>query len=172
MSALSVFALYVVTLGPDLSGDVGLFSAVLGAVVFLPGFFIAALAAVATFDRPGLDREMDEPAPVVRLNDGTGWAQVKMTYRMYICYLFAHLTVLSIIIIFISVFGGFVLSEISPINLPVFELIGLELFSTAKNFAEVILLFIYFYILSSLIVLTLHGIYFLMERLHQISADT
>ena len=52
---------------PSLLGDGGLLTDMLGIIATLPGFYFAALAAVATFDRPGMDVEIPDPAPVLSI---------------------------------------------------------------------------------------------------------
>ena len=50
----------------DIFSSVGLSNRILGFVQILPGFYIAALAAIATFNKTDIDFVMPAPAP--RLN--------------------------------------------------------------------------------------------------------
>lgn len=78
-----------------------LFTSVSSLLAILVGFYMAALAAVATFDRPGIDAPLKgSPATlVVRDHENNGVKVVKtLSYRQFISYLFGYLSFLSFII--------------------------------------------------------------------------
>ena len=62
---------------PSLTASGGLLSNILTLLAVLPGFFIAALAAVATFNRPEMDEEMPAPCPTIAIYRGGEWLDVK-----------------------------------------------------------------------------------------------
>lgn len=126
----------------------------------LPGFFIAALAAVATFLRPELDKEIPQPTPTIKIFNNGQKTEVELTHRVFLCYMFAYLTAISLTTITICVFldllnSGYTKSIVELLN------------------TGCIIAFRFFYIAiitwlnSSILVVTLFGLYFLAERIHK-----
>lgn len=79
----------------DTYSSSGLLTKLLGFVQSLPGFYLAALAAVATFNNPAMDKLMPGTPP-------TGWVlhngkltEVQLTRRRMLCTMFAYLTAVS-----------------------------------------------------------------------------
>lgn len=149
---------------PSITGPGGVLSIVIQISALLPGFFLAALAAVSTFQRPEMDVDMPAPAPVVKLRLGADNIEYTVTRRMFLSYLFSYLTIASLLIV--------VLSAIADLAGPSFSLLMSQIEDVdARNFAYLStkILFVGFlmYWCSSILVSTLHGIYFLTERMHQ-----
>ena len=67
------------------------------------GIFIAALAAVSTFDRHTLDDLMPAPAPRLELRTRGQDETVDLTMRMFLTHLFAYLTTYSFLLALICV---------------------------------------------------------------------
>src|SRR5690349_11295936 len=63
-------------------GSSGLFAGLLQIFAILPGFFIAALAAVATFNKPDMDETMPPPAPTIEMRFGAEKDSVELTRRV------------------------------------------------------------------------------------------
>lgn len=80
-------------------------------ILNLPGFYIAALAAIVAFDRKGFDVLLPEPTPKVRTLLQGAWVDVELTRRKMLTFLFAYLTALSI---FITITISFVNSVAEP----------------------------------------------------------
>jgi hypothetical protein len=80
---------------PALVGSNGLLGSLLTLVSTLPGFYIAGLAAVATFGSATMDHEMPAPAPEVKIRVRGRLISVKLTRRLFLSYLFSYLVVLS-----------------------------------------------------------------------------
>ena len=119
----------------------GLVSKLNSVISTLPGFFIAALAAVATFGRSDIDDIMDHP-PKIEILKGEHLIEVEMTRRRYLSVLFAYLTAISLII---SVCGYFITeSSVIPDDSK------LAIFAASA---------IYFFIVSQMIVATIQGLY-------------
>lgn len=61
-------------------------------------FYMAALAAVATFERKGIDAALKGGDAIlfVRNHDGGAYVEKKLTYRQFISYLFGYLSFLSL----------------------------------------------------------------------------
>lgn len=122
----------------------------------LPGFFIAALAAVATFNRKDIDKEMDGPhPPTVSTRVGDESIPVPLTRRRFLCMLFSYLTIISILI---SIYGvipdafGFVDNEESVLIAPVFSVS--------------LYLLVFCFAFMQLVVSTMYGLYYLGDRVH------
>lgn len=82
----------------------GALSLILSFIQNLPGFYIAALAAIATFGRLDIDDILPEPTPkvVVKLR-GTDNI-ISLTRRKFLAMLFAFLTAESVILTIFAIF--------------------------------------------------------------------
>ena len=150
---------------PRLFGAGGLNGSVISLVATLPGFFIAALAAVSTFDRHTLDDLMPAPAPRLELRTRGQDETVDLTMRMFLTHLFAYLTTYSFLLALICVicealapsFGSIV--ERRSVNIPQLALL------LRLGYAAMVGWF-----LSNIITATLFGMYFIAERMHRPNA--
>lgn len=126
-----------------------------GFVQNLPGFFIAALAAVATFNRVDIDKTMDgKHPPSIHTWVGNQVVDQPLTRRRFLCLLFSYLTVESFIISIMGVFAnslGFMAEDGSLTSS----------LATAWVFCSV-----FTFLSFQLLVSTLHGMYYLAERVH------
>lgn len=84
-------------------GDQGLIAKLLAFVQTLVGFFIASLAAVASFNSRHLDRTMPHPAPTMIVKYNGALETVKLTRRRFLCAMFAYLTALSFIFSMVAI---------------------------------------------------------------------
>lgn len=149
---------------PALFGAGSVTGHLLSVLVILPGFFIAALAAVATFQRSELDEEMPTPAPTLEMRTGDQWAPVELTHRMFLCHLFAYLTVLSFGAIAIGVVGDLVRPSVEYC----IGLIDNVVWACRLNgVLAIAYLTAFMWVSSNLVVVTLYGLYFLVERIHR-----
>lgn len=137
-------------------GSEGLIEKIQGLVQGLPGFYIAALAAVATFGRQtNLDSLIPEPTPTIDTWYGSGKVPMGLTRRRFLCLLFAHLTAVSIILSLGSALFLWAWKVIIPMS-AICVVVGFY-FST----------FVYFLALSQLVLVTLWGLYYLSDKIHQ-----
>ena len=81
----------------------GMVSMILSFVQSLPGFYIAALAAIATFGRLDIDDVLPEPTPKVVVKLRGLENTIDLTRRRFLAMLFAFLTGESIAIVFFSI---------------------------------------------------------------------
>jgi hypothetical protein len=139
-------------------GAGGFISLVLGYVQNLPGFYIAALAAIATFARTDIDVLMPgNPPPKIRTEDNRGITNlVELTRRRFLCLLFAFLTAECIFLTFVSIVAISIAAG-AKAALPAFLYLPAFYVTT----------FVYFLLLSQLLIATLWGLYYLGERIHQ-----
>ncbi|PLP29396.1 hypothetical protein CWM92_12220, partial [Klebsiella michiganensis] len=124
-------------------------------ISILPGFYIAALAAIATFNR----KQIDDP---LISDNGTPYIYVKgvkengkpyrtkedMTRRLFLCMLFSFLTAESIVLIMLHTFASPLIS------------------ATTNTYCLAIYSFIFLLILWQLLVTTFFGLYYLGDRIH------
>lgn len=140
----------------DVFGPSGVLVKILGFVQSLPGFYIAALAAVATFNNPHMDKVMPGEAPTLRiLHNGELTANpISLTRRRLLCVMFAFLTVASVMLTVIA---------IAAITFaPAFKaLVPESSYGVAKTlFAAVYLLFFF-----QMLCVTMWGLFYIGERM-------
>jgi hypothetical protein len=142
--------------GLSMFGDNGPLARVLGFVQSLPGFYIAALAAIATFNKPDIDRHMPEPAPMLDISVQGRSVPIKLTRRRFLCAMFAFLTAESILIVILAIFGLAAAASVKAITPIAWQWVPKYLY-----LAVVSLVF------WQMIVATFWGLYYLGEKLHQ-----
>lgn len=139
-------------------GSGGFVSLALGYIQNLPGFYIAALAAIATFPRVEIDQIISgNPPPRIENTDSQGNRNtIDLTRRRFLCLMFAFLTAECIVLTVCSFLG---LSVAAAIRVVVQEWAHITLFIIAT--------FFYFLLFFQLIVATFWGIFYLGEKIHQ-----
>lgn len=161
---LTLLAMGVLVIGRgsiNVWGADGLVSILQGLVQGLPGFYIAALAAVATFGRQtALDSLIPEPTPTIETWYGGGKIEIGLTRRRFLCLLFAHLTAVSVCI---SVFASFGRAIAGPVQ----RSVGQGLLNIGFYFGSAV----YVFFLFQMIVVTLWGLYYLSDKMHQPDAE-
>lgn len=137
----------------------------------LPGFYIAALAAIATFNKPSLDELLDTPLSITTKEHGKVAARA-LTRRHFLCYLFGYLSFLSIILclihsILINASPAHILKNI-VYNFFIFVDITLSTETVEKIFTitNFFLLYIFLIFFFQLITITSLGLFYLSDRLH------
>ncbi|HIH2651542.1 MAG: hypothetical protein IOC39_25755 [Burkholderia sp.] len=137
-------------------GDSGLLAKMLSFVQSLPGFYIAALAAIATFNRIDIDRIMPAPPPRMNVNIRGRSIAIDLTRRRFLCVLLAFLTAESLVLIMTAMLG---LSAGPSLKLAVTEEYQrLTLYSC---------LAIYMLFFWQMLCVTFLGLFYLGERIHQ-----
>lgn len=147
LTAVTMAIFWLLPVKPEILGDGGIIRGLRDLIALLAAFFVVALAAVATFAEATLDRPMQGRTPTLDKHD--------LTRRQFVCYLFGYLATLSFVL-FLSAIAAQVLApslkaELSPSALWWAKAIGGTLFALA---------------FWNMIVTTLLGIYFLVERVH------
>ena len=148
---------------PILLGKDGLVAGSLSVLSTLPGFYFAGLAAVATFNGLNMDAAMPSPAPTLKIRVAGAPSVVSLSRRQFLSYLFSYLVLLS----FALCVASLVIAAATP------SLIGLKrqfieagldgLWFVARGFGVIG----YVGAASSILITTLHGMFFLTERIHQ-----
>lgn len=147
----------------DLFGDGSASDYLIMFFAALPGFYIAALAAVATFQGRDLDRELNDGSITIPMIIGGERDYVSLTLRTFLSHLFAYLTA----ICFIGFFAAVLASVLAPNILVIAEEAGLKLDSPLMRMAPALYTAALAFIAASIAACTAHGLYFLAERVHQ-----
>lgn len=155
---VGTFVLY----GPldlNISGDRGLLDQANSLVGILVGFFIAALAAVATFDRPSMDKPMAGTPPTLTIVEKKKAYEIQLSRRAYLSQLFGYLTVISIVTYTLG-------SLAQAITFKTIHLGDPKYYWTAK----VIFMYVYMFLMANVIVNTLLGVFYLSYRIHDLGS--
>lgn len=140
----------------SLYADKGLISNILGFVQGLPGFYIAALAAIATFNRIDIDKTMPSPAPKLDIKVQGKAIAIELTRRRFLCSMFAFLTAESLILIVLAIFS----QGLYPATKSLVPVAAQVWVSTA--FMSVFLLLFW-----QMMVTSFWGLFYLGDKLHQ-----
>lgn len=158
LSVLSIVVIFFLRqFGPvSLFGDGGLVGKIIAFVQGLPGFYIAALAAIATFNRIDIDKTMPAPAPTLDIKVQGKTVAIELTRRRFLCSMFAFLTAENLILI---VFGIFAQSLYLPMKayLPV----GYHCWVSG------VFIFVYILMFWQMMVTSFWGLFYLGDKLHQ-----
>jgi hypothetical protein len=160
-SAIITVGFVLLPIKPALVGEHGLASKLLGLVSIFPGFFVAALAAVSTFDRDGLDEEMPPPTPQVKMRLRGQLIDVRLTHRLFLGYLFSYLIVLSTLLSIVLLLADSASASIK------YWIAFLPWSENVTSSVKILFVFMLSTVLGSVIASTLQGIYFLAERIHR-----
>lgn len=149
---------------PALVGSNGLVGSLLALVSTLPGFYFAGLAAVATFGSPTMDQEMPAPAPEVEMRVRGQQVPFKLTRRLFLSYLFSYLVILSFSLCFALMAINAFAPSIDVLQAAIGRWTGLDWpWLIVKGAVGFVLTFAF----ASMVVSTLHGVFFLTEKIHQ-----
>lgn len=155
LAGFTCLLVWRVGFGTGLVSDNGLIARVLGFTQSLAGFYIAALAAIATFNNEDMDRLMPGTPPTLAVYYNNGKEIIPLTRRRFLSQMFAYLTALS-----------FLISLVSIVALSVGSNVKYAIDASYYTIARQIFLFFYFLSLTQLTMITLWGIYYLGERIH------
>lgn len=134
-----------------LIGDV---NALMGILV---GFYIAALAAVSSFSNENLDQVMKGRAPTLITVRKGDIIKETLTRRRFLAIIFGYCATLAIILYIFGVLQVH-LTVAQPVN---------SWAQTAISAAGQAAWWLYVWIISSLLVVTLLGLHYLVERMHR-----
>lgn len=157
LGAVAGFSVWYFSLSLGVFSQQGLVHDITSLLNLLIAFFIAALAAVATFDRSGLDDPMKgEPAILSRRNDNNNPVDIVLSHRQFVCYLFGFLTFTSLALLL-----GLYTLRVFKTEILELTLAHSWLMSVGKPLAAAA----FFFVLSQITVTMLLGVYFLCDRL-------
>lgn len=149
--ALAVF--YLLPIKPPLFAEKGLVNTVNGLLNTLVGFYIAALAAIATFNNPNLDQTMKgRPPTLVSVRQGERFEE-QLTRRRFLVILFGYCAFVSMMLLSFGVISLLIAPSLAKAAwLPIIRFAWLAA---------------YFALASSLFVVTLLGLHYLIDRMHR-----
>lgn len=137
-------------------GSSGLVAGVGSYLQVVTGFYIASLAAIATFNQKNMDLRMAGESPTLKVEWMGVKREEKLSRRRFLCFLFGYLSFLSIFLYFGGV-GANLLAQ------PILSLLnGSTIFWFKWTFVSV-----YLFIVYNLICTTLLGLYYMTERIHR-----
>lgn len=114
----------------------------------MPGFYIAALAAISTFNNPGMDKDMVGSTPIDK-------DRKKMTRRRFLAQSFSYLTFLSIVLLIV----GSIIKYFYSLDLVVLD-------TTLFTVIYMSVTFFLFVFLFQLVFITFYCLYYLGDRIH------
>lgn len=138
-----------------IAGQSGLLDRLILVCSVLPGFYIAALAAIATFNRPDIDTVMPDPTPTLKVEIGGRPNVIDLTRRRFLAYLFAFLCWESLALLIVCVFAGITATG-------VMAAVGDLAWAVKYGFLFVLLLLFWQLIFSTCL-----GLYYLGDRLNR-----
>lgn len=147
LTAVTMLVFWLLPKKPELLGEAGILKGVRDLIGLFAAFFVAALAAVATFGRPSLDDPMEGTTPTLDGRD--------LSRRQFVCYLFGYLAILAFALFLSIVFAQIIAPSLRT-------LLSSDVMWWLKAITGTIFVFAFW----NMIVTTLLGIYFLVERVH------
>ena len=138
----------------NMLGEKGLLERLLEFIQTLAGFYIAALAAVASFNSPHLDKVMPSPAPTMNVKYNGVLQAVAATRRRFLSSMFAYLTALS-----------FIFSLLAIAALTLAAPLGALLPQASSQYLAPLGLFAILFPVSQMTAVTFWGLFYLGERM-------
>lgn len=154
LSSVLVFLYYILPVKTVIVGKDGLLTSMQGFLQIMPGFYLAALAAISTFNKVDLDYKLPTPSPTITIKEKGIDVVIELTRRRFLNYLFGYLTFISIALYIVIIFTNGIACNFALI--PEIYLIGLR-----GGFIMFFLLFFF-----QMILVTTFGLYQLCERIH------
>lgn len=158
--ATATFAFfYLLDWNVQIFGSSGLISAIVGLLQMVAGFYIASLAAVATFKKASMDDPMPGAPTVLHVRRRNRIKEEQLSRRRFLCFLFGYLSFLS--------FFLYLLGTIMNLAAPEIEL---SLSSEYHGAVKWVGTFVFLFIFYNLIITTLLGLYYMTDRIHRSAA--
>ncbi|MCG8053862.1 MAG: hypothetical protein JAZ15_21960 [Candidatus Thiodiazotropha endolucinida] len=155
-SSLITFFLAVSPFKIQIFMNDGLIDAISGLIQILTGFFIASLAAVATFQKDSMDDPISGDKAILETTIKGVNQPLELTRRRFLCYLFGYLALLAIVMYFVSVLANLTADNIKQIVPFVYH-----------NYIKWPFIFIYLFAISNLMTTTLLGLHYMTDRIHR-----
>lgn len=137
-------------------GSNGLISIFTGLLQILIGFYIASLAAVATFDREIMDSAMAGKPPTLKRKIDNEDEVEELTRRRFLSLMFGYLSLLSFFLYFLGTF----INLVAPSLLTLVPIKILPYLKWGVVFA-------FLFLASNLFITTLLGLYYMSDRIHR-----
>lgn len=160
---VALVAIALVELAPQripLVTSQSIISAVSGLMSILAGFYIASLAAIATFNNSGMDKTMPGDPPQLDVEIKGTRKTLKLTRRRFLSLMFGYLAMMSIVIYLFGEFGRLYAPAIAS---------GVE--DDVVTWLRRVFLLLYFFAFANVIVTTFLGLFFMADRIHRPDPD-
>lgn len=167
LTILSIIYIYIYPTEINFQGKDSWIAAIFSCLQVLPGFYIAALAAIATFPNINLDRALDGDEVSVYLSEDGVMQQVVLTRRRLLCFTFGYLSFSSIILLLLCSW-----IQLATPTLLISTALNKALDVLTVNFyinqstIDLIMLSIILFIFYQIICATLLGLFYLTDRIH------
>jgi hypothetical protein len=155
-ASITLIVLFGIPVRPTIFGSSGVLAQLSGLLQILPGFYIASLAAIATFNKENMDEYMPEPTPTVTIRVSGHQFPIRLTRRRMLSLLFGYLSFLSLFL-FLAIIAANVVAPSAKVFLP----------SEMHKVAISIFVGMYSLLFWHMIAVTLFGLYQLSDRMHQ-----
>lgn len=157
-------AIFFLPSPPPLLGKDGLVATSLAVISTLPGFYFAGLAAVATFSGINMDAVMPAPAPTADVKIAGTKVTIDLSRRQFLSYLFSYLVLLSFGLCVVSLAMSAASPSLVQLHASLLEFQNGHVIWMTCRIGFIIS---YIAVAASILVTTLHGMFFLTERIHQ-----
>jgi len=157
--AMTTFVFVVLMVLPgrvNLFGETGLVAHVTQLLQMLIGFYIAALAAIATFPSKVLDQPFAGDPVKIKVKRKGQQKLIPINRRRFLSYLFGYLAFLSLLLFLIGM-------SISVLHNNLEALLAKDVVRAIKPGFT----FVYLFLISNLMVTTLLGLHYLTDRIHR-----
>jgi hypothetical protein len=141
---------------PSIFGHTGLLAGINGLLQILTGFYIASLAAIATFNKRSMDLPMSGDPPRLDTIERGIHLTIELTRRRFLCMMFGYLAFLSLSLYLIGIWAILSVDSIKAI-------FPFSWYSPLRN----LFVLSYLVIFSNMIVTTLLGLYYMADRIHR-----
>lgn len=151
----ATIAVYILPIQPNIFGVGGVLEKFGQLLQILPGFYIAALAAISTFNKADMDERMPEDAPTLEITYRGKPFTLELTRRRFLSAMFGYLSFLSIALYITTIVANVIapsLAIILPASLHTYFKFGFVAF--------------YMFGQANMLVTTLLGLYYLADRIH------
>ncbi len=140
----------------QICGSDSLVSLIVNILQILTGFYIASLAAVATFSKSDMDEPMKGVPPTLVVLEKQAEVTIQLSRRRFLCLMFGYLAFLSFLLYFIGGFANLFAPSLKGI-IPESYTLVLKWF------------FVWFYLTvsSNLVVTTLLGLFYMCDKIHR-----
>lgn len=158
LGLLTTYGYFSLIPQPVLLGEHGLLNSISGLLQLLVAFFIAALAAVATFPRESMDKPLrGSPAHLKRWSNAQQRnVDVELSRRQFVCYLFGYLSFLSL-----ALFLAIIVAD------AVWPHVAKSLGDDILHYLKLILTGVLWIAFWNVLIQTVLGLYFLADRMQQ-----
>lgn len=158
LSGLTVVAVEYGSTPLDAMKRDGIIHSFSGIFSLMTPFYIAAIAAIATFSgKATIDKpfEMSSPVTLEILGDSGHWEVINVTPRHFLSLLFGYSTLVSLVLA--------VFSNLAPLLRDAYE----KCDCTSAQYTLPFIIGIFFFFVFQLVLNTLLGVYFLSDKIHR-----